>query len=465
MYNIKIVRGNIVNANVEAIVTPANNNLMPGHGISKMVFYSAGKKLIEACAKLKHCDTGNTVVTSAYNLPAKYIIHAVGPFWHGGYVGEAKNLASVYVSIMRDVRKLKIKSVAIPALCTGHGHYPAEEATDIALSSIISYVKSHNMDTEIWFMCADSDAMFNYRTRYNDGIGDISKYFDRSDININAKLNDTEKKLLKKKLFKKTIEPEKEKEAMISVLKRQIKKKYPNCTLLLSRTNDKITIKTVEKYNKSGPFITADSIKEMSYDDERMKIHIVPFCFTDTEEEAEANKVYDVDLDMDGIPDEFANGVSPSYNKKKELNVTNVESILNANGTSVKADDDANISDEIRKLLSIKLNNDATNINLFFNNAQLTNEQVDYLYEISHKNTKDETEYVSKGEVQDTEYDIAENDIANDDNIGIPFEEYIDKNGKKMCITRKYRNKSKYRPNYKPDYRSREYQKKLHAKK
>ena len=72
---------------------------------------------------------------------------------------------------------------------------------------------------------------------------------------------------------------------------------------------------------------------------------------------------------------------------------------------------------------------------------------------------------VSKGEVQDTEYDIAENDIANDDNIGIPFEEYIDKNGKKMCITRKYRNKSKYRPNYKPDYRSREYQKKLHAKK
>ena len=100
MYNIKVARGNVVNAAVEAIVTPANNNLMPGQGISKMVFYSAGKKLIEACSRLKYCETGSTVVTSGYNLPAQYIIHAVGPWWHGGYAGEAEKLASTYLSII-----------------------------------------------------------------------------------------------------------------------------------------------------------------------------------------------------------------------------------------------------------------------------------------------------------------------------------------------------------------------------
>ena len=92
MYTIKIVRGNIVNVTTEAIVNPANNNLMPGGGANKMIFYASGDRLIEECAKLKYCETGKAVYTSGFNIPAKYIIHAVGPYWHGGYDDEAKEL-------------------------------------------------------------------------------------------------------------------------------------------------------------------------------------------------------------------------------------------------------------------------------------------------------------------------------------------------------------------------------------
>ena len=244
MYTIKIIRGNIVNATTEAIVCSANNNLMPGQGLNKMIFYAANDKLIEECSRLKYCETGKAVYTEGYGIPANYIIHAVGPYWHGGYNNEARDLASCYISIMKLAHQLGVKSLAIPSLCTGRGGYPLDEAIDIAVSSVTSYLQSHNLDMEIWFMCYDQENLLKYRMKNIDGVGDIQAYFNRDEIKINTKLNREEKKILKKKLFKKEILPEQEKKAIELVLKRVIKKKYPDCIYLAPpKTKKKISMK------------------------------------------------------------------------------------------------------------------------------------------------------------------------------------------------------------------------------
>jgi O-acetyl-ADP-ribose deacetylase (regulator of RNase III) len=529
MYNIKVARGNVVNAAVEAIVTPANNNLMPGQGISKVVFYSAGKKLIEACSKLKYCETGLAIVTSGYNLTAPYLIHAVGPFWHGGYVGEAEQLASTYISIMRAVRKLNISSVAIPAICTGHGGYPLEEAVDIAISSVVSYMQSHNMNTEVLFMCSDVDTLFCYRSKINDGVPDITQYFNRKEILINAKMNDKENKLLKKTFFRRRIKPEAEQEAVQSVLKRVIKKKYSNCTILLSRKNDAISMKTVKKHQKSGPFITADSLKEYSYENGRMKIRLVPYCFVDTLDEQEAKKEYANDKNADGIPDNFENGIAPSYQERQQLTVVNVESLLwgekkekeeqpnfiNTNyetqlpDNPLSLDKSSNKQNPITPIFIHLSTEDSKYMNYLQeitkpieehkNKETITelNEQVQENETISEVETEEliqDEDIVLESEIDETTLnventetnsndnidelvvsDVNDDTVSetnkatylgvtyNDENCGIPFEEFTTiKDIPKIPKKKKKKNKSKYWPNFKPDYRSREYHKKIH---
>ena len=486
MYNIKVARGNVVNAAVEAIVTPANNNLMPGQGISKMVFYSAGKKLIEACSRLKYCETGSTVVTSGYNLPAQYIIHAVGPWWHGGYAGEAEKLASTYISIMRDVRKLNIQSVAIPAICTGIGGYPAEEAANIAIASVVSYLQSHNMNTEVLFMCYDVDTLYTYRSKLNEGTEDVTKFFGRNEIKFTTRLNDAENKLLKKKLFKKEVEPEKIQECVTSVLKRQIKKKYPECTILLNRKNEQITQKTVDKHGKSGPFITADSLQEYQFvDGGKIKMRLIPYTFLDTKEEIECKNIIASDNNENGIPDKYENGVQPSFQEKQAITVVNVESILSgdANKTEKEASrvmpmmswNDAKeaIADAVEsgaativspgEAIANARKWQGTNI-MFINISPEESEHMDYMYEIT-KQMHDYNEHaqlsndnkLASADAEEKDMGIKFND---DEEIGMPLDEFpTAKQYKKPN-----KSKSKYWPDFKPNYRDREYQKQLHSK-
>lgn len=465
MYNIKVARGNVVNAAVEAIVTPANNNLMPGQGISKMVFYSAGKKLIEACSKLKYCETGWTVVTSGYNLPAQYIIHAVGPFWHGGYVGEAEQLASTYISIMRTVRKLGIQSVAIPAICTGLGGYPLEEAVDIAISSVVSYMQSHNMDTEVWFMCYDVDTLYSYRHKINEGVPDISPYFNRKEIIINAKMNERENKLVKKTFFRRKIKPENEQAAVQSVLKRVIKKKYPDCTILATKKNESITMKTVNKHQKSGPFITADSLKEFKYENGKMKLRLVPFCFTDTPEEAESKKTYYEDLNKDGVPDAFENGSFSSYQERQKIQVVNVESLLwGEKGTTNDSEFmglDYKVSNRINDTEEESERQSEYSNLMYVKLSPEENEYMDYLYDMP----KDEDIHYEQENDADEKV-IAQHDLGivfnDDEHYGMPLDEFPSLNNSSQI--RKKRSKSKYWPNFKPDYKSRAYHKWLHSR-
>ena len=367
MYTIKIVRGNIVNVTTEAIVNPANNNLMPGGGANKMIFYAAGDKLIEECSKFKYCETGNAVYTQGFNIPAKYIIHAVGPYWHGGYNNEAQDLASCYISIMKIAEKLGIKSLAIPALCTGRGGYPLDEAVDIAVSSVVSYLQSHNLDMEIWFMCYDQETLLRYRAKNMDGVNDVGQYFNRQTIKISSKLLKSEKKHLKKKLFKKTITKEQEEQALLLVLKRVLKKKYSDVVFLAPpKTKDKISMKTCTKYDSSGPFVTMDCVLNYSYDNEKMKIEVKPYSFVDTPEEIESRKRYFLDdNDENSLSEQFEGGNQSSYNQsQKILKVANIENMLTGisagNGvnieyvdvekTNVKIEDITDAKDELTKV-------------------------------------------------------------------------------------------------------------------
>ena len=487
MYNIKVARGNVVNAAVEAIVTPANNNLMPGQGISKMVFYSAGKKLIEACSRLKYCETGCTVVTSGYNLPAQYIIHAVGPWWHGGYAGEAEKLASTYLSIMRDVRKLNIQSVAIPAICTGIGGYPAEEAANIAIASVVSYLQSHNMNTEVLFMCYDVDTLYTYRSKLNEGTEDVTKFFGRNEIKFTAKFNDAETKLMKKKLFKKEVEPEKIQEAVMSVLKRQVKKKYPECTLLLNRKNEQITQKTVDKHGKSGPFITSESVQEYQFvDGGKIKMRLIPYTFLDTKEEVESKIIAHSDNNENGIPDKYENGVQPSFQEKQAITVVNVESILGGGNRSEEtariipvmdvswkeatemvkeAVESGNATPEapvVEGEVPARKRWEGTNI-MFINITPEESERMDYMYEITKKMHEYEEHAKPNHDKSLASAEASEKDMGilfnDDEEIGMPLDEFPVEHNK----YKKHKSKSKYWPDFKPNYKDREYQKQLHS--
>ena len=329
MYTIKIVRGNIVNVTTEAIVNPANNNLMPGAGANKMIFYAAGDKLVEACSKIGYCETGKAVYTSGFNIPAKYIIHAVGPYWHGGFDNEAQKLASCYISIMRIAESLGLKSIAMPALCTGRGGYPLDESIDIAVSSVVSYLQSHNLDMEVWFMCYDHETLLRYRAKNMEGVNDVSKYFARKEIKIDTKLSSDEKSLLRKKLFKKEITKEQELAAVNAVLKRVIRKKYPDCVYLPApKKKETISMKTCDKYDRSGPFITMDCVEEYSYDKDRMKIRVTPYSFVDTPDELESKKRY-FSEDANAIDVKESANKSSYSEGQKIIQVVNIESILN----------------------------------------------------------------------------------------------------------------------------------------
>lgn len=430
MYTIKIVRGNIVNVTTEAIVNPANNNLMPGSGANKMIFYAAGDKLIEECSKKGYCETGKAVYTSGFNIPAKYIIHAVGPYWHGGYNNEAQKLASCYISIMKIAESLGLKSLAIPALCTGYGEYPLDESIDIAVSSVVSYLQSHKLDMEIWFMCYDSDTLLRYRAKNMEGVNDVSKYFNRKEIRIDTKLNNEEKSMLRKKLFKKEITQEQELNAVNAVLKRVIRKKYPECTYLPApKKNENITMKTCTKYEKSGPFITMECVQEYHYDKERMQIRLTPYSFVDTPKELESQKKYFAE----DATENFDNASESSYNQEhKVIQVANVESMLSGieegievsnelievAQTETKIEDMTDANDE---LLKVALENtDSNNVSIADDASIVVNDDVieesgeESVIETVVENVEEQNEEPFKN-ISETEIVPEEQAIVSDD--------------------------------------------------
>ena len=141
-----MIRNDITKVTADAIVNPANRNLLQGGGTSRAIYQAAGEQeLTAACEAIGHSEPGRAVCTPAFGLPAKYIFHAVCPAWHGGFFGEAKQLAGAYHSALELAAEYHCESVAFPLLSSGNYGYPKEQAFRIAVDTITQYVMEHDL--------------------------------------------------------------------------------------------------------------------------------------------------------------------------------------------------------------------------------------------------------------------------------------------------------------------------------
>lgn len=159
---IKVIRADITTLAVGAIVNSANPSLIAGGGVCGAIHKAAGPELEEACRKLGRCDAGSAVITPAFRLPSKFVIHAVGPRWIDGQRGEPDLLKRCYHSIFELTERHQINSVAIPSISTGIYHYPLEGAVEIAVEVARHAVR---YDIAITFACFDDQTLEEYKSR------------------------------------------------------------------------------------------------------------------------------------------------------------------------------------------------------------------------------------------------------------------------------------------------------------
>ena len=158
MSRIEIVRGDITTQEVDAIVNAANNSLLGGGGVDGAIHRAAGPELLEECRTLGGCCTGEAKITRGYRLPARCVIHTVGPVWHGGNAGEAESLTSSYRSSLDLAREHNCKSVAFPAISCGVYGYPLAEAARVSLATVRGYGRSHDLPEVVRWVMFDAAA-------------------------------------------------------------------------------------------------------------------------------------------------------------------------------------------------------------------------------------------------------------------------------------------------------------------
>jgi O-acetyl-ADP-ribose deacetylase (regulator of RNase III) len=146
---------------VDAIVNAANNSLLGGGGVDGAVHRAAGPQLLKECRTLGGCATGDAKMTKGHDLPAKYVIHTVGPIWHGGTEHEDDFLARCYRSSFNLARQHKLASIAFPSISTGVYGFPVERASNIALREIVSELKN-NTTLNVLIVCFDDHTLRSY---------------------------------------------------------------------------------------------------------------------------------------------------------------------------------------------------------------------------------------------------------------------------------------------------------------
>ena len=142
-----VVNGDVTNMDVDAVVNAANEQLAPGGGVCGAIFAAADDpRLAEDCRKLAPCPTGSAVATNAYNMQAKYIIHAVGPIWEDGFHKEETLLHDAYINALKAAKEKGCQSIAFPLISSGIYGYPREDAMRVAMGAINEYLKDYLMD-------------------------------------------------------------------------------------------------------------------------------------------------------------------------------------------------------------------------------------------------------------------------------------------------------------------------------
>ena len=154
---IKLIQGDITKIKADAIVNAANTTLLGGGGVDGAIHRAGGPEILAECRRIGGCPTGEAVITTAGKLPAKYVIHAVGPVWHNGKYNEDQLLANAYLNSLKIAEKNNVKTIAFPNISTGAYRFPKERAAKIALQTVKDFLKNSKVVKEVIFVCYDDE--------------------------------------------------------------------------------------------------------------------------------------------------------------------------------------------------------------------------------------------------------------------------------------------------------------------
>ena len=163
MDRISVVKTDITTLDVDAIVNAANTTLLGGGGVDGAIHRAAGPELFDECAALGDCKTGGAKLTKGYRLPARHVIHTVGPVWTGGDRGERELLAGCYRECFRIAREQSFRSIAFPAISCGVYRFPVDQAVKIAMRETLEELKVNDKLEKVIFACFGDDVYATYR--------------------------------------------------------------------------------------------------------------------------------------------------------------------------------------------------------------------------------------------------------------------------------------------------------------
>ena len=158
---IELIQGDITKIKADAIVNAANTSLLGGGGVDGAIHRAGGKAILEECIQIRNrqggCKTGEAVITTAGNLPAKHVIHTVGPVYNDGSKGEDKLLTSAYLNSLKLATENQVTTIAFPNISTGIYHFPKDKAAAIAIKTVKDYLIDHNTLKQVIFVCFDDE--------------------------------------------------------------------------------------------------------------------------------------------------------------------------------------------------------------------------------------------------------------------------------------------------------------------
>lgn len=169
---IELIQGDITKIKADAIVNAANTSLLGGGGVDGAIHRAGGKAILEECIQIRNrqggCKTGEAVITTAGNLPAKHVIHTVGPVYNDGSKGEDKLLASAYLNSLKLATENQVTTIAFPNISTGIYHFPKEKAAAIAIKTVKGFLADDQSIKQVIFVCFDDENYEIYQELLSD---------------------------------------------------------------------------------------------------------------------------------------------------------------------------------------------------------------------------------------------------------------------------------------------------------